>query len=704
MKTNPRAPIITLFFFLLWGISSTAFFIFFPARVSYINSVDIANTPLSIKLLGSFFTIGNLFGFIRSFFGVVAFSFACISIGRIFLKTIRLDIETCADTSLAKIANIATCFITGNSIYSSVFILLAGFYKITSFIVILGISIGILIGLPQLKSTFGDFPALKFTDAPKWKKFIWLAMLVLGLTILTTTARISYDSSAIYFSNAKITAYTEHLKFFSNDTFVASSFQNSIQFVMLIQAFGDQSARMISWICGVVIIIFCLALGEKVGLSNSARVIALVLLLTSTAFIDLLGDGKVDLISTATAMATVYWMVTVFKQSYSNKVPLVFIGLLAGFSITGRPFNAFLLGLFIVLFYLINQFVGNAPIKQGIKDYIITMMWIGFGVSITGLFHLFVNWMIYKDTLAFLHSVSNINSASGPWDNNPKAMLALRLLYPFTVTFRNTPQSLGNISPLVIIFLPTLLIKKVRDNLKLSAEIKLISSIAATTITLWIILFFTVVEIRYVLYLWMIIFLLIAKIIETQIETANPILQSSSMGLIGCLLVFIVIRTGLISLATYSPIDQQGNPKCSDFILCDFFSEINQTAESGERVLTLTAFRYYLREDLFACSTSNEEYSTLKYLSYETPELFWEEVYRQGYSYIAYENDYTTRHLQFNIIPDPISTPKWIKLERIDKYATESVAAYKIIVIQPPLVDRNNCELNNRGIWSVITN
>jgi hypothetical protein len=175
------------------------------------------------------------------------------------------------------------------------------------------------------------------------------------------------------------------------------------------------------------------------------------------------------------------------------------------------------------------------------------------------------------------------------------------------------------------------------------------------------------------------------------------------MGVFGALLVFIIIRTSLISLATYSPIDKQGNPQCSNFILCDFLSEINRTAANGERVLTLTAFRYYLREDLFACSTSNKEYSVLKDLSYKSPDLFWEEVYRQGYSYIAYENDYTTRHLQFNIIPDPKNVPTWVKLERIDKYDTDSVAAYKIIFIQPPVEIKSGCEINSQGIWSVST-
>lgn len=691
-----------LFFILLWILINITIFISFSARVSYINSIDIWETSLSHEVITSFFSFKNLGNLIYSFSGMVAFSFACISMGKTSIKTLKLNFDAAEVSFLAHSANIATFFIVGNSIYSSVFLILAGLYKITPAIVLLGIFIGIFLGMPEAKGIFGKLSFIEKESNSKWKRIEWLSIFVIGITVLSTAARISYDSSAIYFSNAKITAYAEHLKFFSNDTFVASSFQNSIQFAMLIQVFGDQSARMISWMCGMIIVIFCLSLGEIVGLSRSARTIAVTLLITSTAFIDLLGDGKVDLISTAVAIATVYWMVATFKQKKQNNIFLIFIGTLAGFSIIGRPFNAFLLGLFIILFYLTNQIISKVYIIQKFKNFIALILQIGIGIGITSIFHLFVNWMIYKDALAFLQSISNINSASGPWDSDPKIILVLRLLYPLTVTFRNTPQSLGTISPLVIIFLPTIFIKKIRNNIKPSLELKLISSIAAITIILWIFLFFTVVEIRYVLFLWIIIFLFIAKLIETYIHIAGYFLQNFSVGLIGFLLMFISIRTSLISLSTFSPIDKIGTPQCSNFILCDFFSEINQIASDGERVLTLAAFRYYLREDLFACSTSNNEYSVLKDLSYKSIDLFWEEVYRQGYSYVIYENDYTTRHLQFKIIPDPSNVPEWVKLERIDKYDTDFVGAYKIIYKKPPVERINVCTINDQGIWSVV--
>jgi hypothetical protein len=81
--------------------------------------------------------------------------------------------------------------------------------------------------------------------------------------------------------------------------------------------------------------------------------------------------------------------------------------------------------------------------------------------------------------------------------------------------------------------------------------------------------------------------------------------------------------------------------------------------------------------------------------------MFWEEVFRQGYSYIAYEKDYTTRHLQFANIPSEENTPDWIKLKRLDTYDTDLVAAYKIEVLKPPFPDHSLCTLNDQQTWGV---
>lgn len=116
-----------------------------------------------------------------------------------------------------------------------------------------------------------------------------------------TSARLSYDSVAFYFSDAKITALTGISQSYAHDLFVVSSFHAGVSYSALILTFGDQAARMFSWVNGLVIIIFALALGEQFGLSKSSKRILLALLMTTTAFIDLFGDGKIDLTTSAPA-------------------------------------------------------------------------------------------------------------------------------------------------------------------------------------------------------------------------------------------------------------------------------------------------------------------------------------------------------------------------------------------------------------------
>ena len=168
------------------------------------------------------------------------------------------------------------------------------------------------------------------------------------------------------------------------------------------------------------------------------------------------------------------------------------------------------------------------------------------------------------------------------------------------------------------------------------------------------------------------------------------------------LLGFIALRAVYIAIDTYSPIDAQGTPQCSDSQFCEYLKSINQLAKPGDRVLTISAFRYYLRTDLFACSTSHDEYQSLQLASTKSNIDFWEEVHRQGYKFIAYENDYTTRHLQFSIIPSPENTPDWIEIEPIFGKPGDLQIAYKIIASDPPIESESACRQNSSGIWEVV--
>ena len=286
-----------------------------------------------------------------SFSGVIVFSFACLSLGVLVIKISKIKNTSALITPLSGLALVSTQFLLGHGILSLIFLTLGGLYKLTPLSAIIILALGLFSGLGQLKNSFQGILQQGKLENHRHKTIFWLASTILFLTLLLSSARISYDSSAIYFSDAKLTALTHHIRFFTNDTFVASVFHSAIQYAAIIQIFGDQSARMLSWVNGIVIIIFSLALGEKVGLSKGARFILLTLLLTSTAFVDLLGDGKVDLVSSAPAIAAIYWMIVKGLTGILGVPEFLLIGFLTGLAILGRPFNAFLLGIFVILFY-----------------------------------------------------------------------------------------------------------------------------------------------------------------------------------------------------------------------------------------------------------------------------------------------------------------------------------------------------------------
>jgi hypothetical protein len=311
-KINTRGLIIRSGV-LIWSILCVSGFIYFPGRVSTISISTFENWPFLLSNLGRIDPLNFLANLLWAVIGVTIFSSICISAGSFSLLFLKNHINANNSSRLTFLALLGTAFSIGQGLLSVVFFGLARFNQLTSLHVIMVLAIGIGIGIypisdiftkSQIEKTFNPFEK---TDSAPDKAIIWLNISVLALSLMYSTSRLSYDSVALYFSSAKMTAMTNHLQFFSK-FFIVSSFQTGIQYAALIQVFGDQAARMYSWFNGVIIIIFAIALGEKVGLSKRANLMLVTLILTSTAFLDLMGDGKIELASTVPAIATIYWM------------------------------------------------------------------------------------------------------------------------------------------------------------------------------------------------------------------------------------------------------------------------------------------------------------------------------------------------------------------------------------------------------------
>jgi hypothetical protein len=224
--------------------------------------------------------------------------------------------------------------------------------------------------------------------------------------------------------------------------------------------------------------------------------------------------------------------------------------------------------------------------------------------------------------------------------------------------------------------------------------------IAIIILAIWVAMMFTVVEIRYIFFLWILLYLPAAEILAASLAAKDGLYRIASKGLTAALVIVILLRTFFIAIDTYSPIDSEGNPACRG-APCDYQRPINQDAPRGARVLTLSAFRYYLRTDLFACSTREAEYETLQALSHQSPQAFWEEVIRQGYTYVAYEKEYSTRHLLLGLHPDPAEVPEWMRLIPLSETGVDYAASYRIEILDPSIHPQYHCVQDASGVWTV---
>ena len=211
--------------------------------------------------------------------------------------------------------------------------------------------------------------------------------------------------------------------------------------------------------------------------------------------------------------------------------------------------------------------------------------------------------------------------------------------------------------------------------------------------------FFTVVEIRYAIFLWILLFILVAKIIESSLQNAYQSVVPFLCAMPMLLLAFISLRTAAIALTTYSPIDQNGQAHCYDFPLCTFFEPVNQLAEPGDRVLTLHAYDYYLRPDLFTCSSRAQEYAPIMSLASQDPPAFWEAVYKHGFRYITFEYNFAVFHSHLGTLPNPSSAPDWLSVETIA--SNDHNFIYHITAIHPPYLPEVVCVSSGNGKWDL---
>lgn len=693
MKINKSFQAYTLL--LVWLLICAGLFVRYTGSVSYLHLFAFIDWATFVEHVQRVNLMKYCFDIIGALFGVLIFSLVCLSLGLKILQVLKKN-----SSSLLAVG--ISAFALGEIVYSIVFLTLLSLYTITPLLVFVMMVFGFLIGFSALISFLRSLKGLSLSDTFVYKEKIIVGLIVsvVVLGLLYTSSRLGYDSVSVYFSNAKFMAVSQHAQFlFPKDRFTVSSFHAGILFTAIMQTFGDQAARMLSWVNGLAILLLGLAVADVIGLSSRARIWFSVLMVTSTAYVDLLGDGKIELISTVPILAAVYWMLKSVERP--SKSIFLLIGLFVGFSIISRPYNMFLLVLFIMIFYIVEFYKLYRDKQFHARQLFNYIFWLLPTLLSLVFFHLFQNWIWLDNPFAPVIYANDLKASNWQWQFDPVLLNLYRLFYPFVVTIINSPQSLGSISPLFIGFVPGLLSKNIRQAFSISPSLKRLLISVVVTLLLWIFLFFTVVEIRYVLFLWVLLFLPIAHLIEVVLQESKGPLKPAIYSLIVLTLLYVNIRTLVISLDTYSPIDENKQAHCFDITLCEFLNPVNEIAEIGDRVLVLNAYRYYLRPDLFACSSRADEYALFEALARENSPDFWVEIYKKGYRYIIFEENYSVRHSRFGTIPDAQIAPDWLKISILYNSTKNSDIVYQIDALRSPVSQELTCKKSEDGIWEL---
>jgi hypothetical protein len=690
--------------FSAWLVVSVIIFILVN-RVGYIQAFTFPDWQFFLLKLSQISFLHFLADLLLAFLGTGFFSLACTGLGLIALKPLKTPL-------VSDLAFGVTAFIAGEIILSLFFLSIISTASLAPATTYAAIIISLLAGAPSLWTFFRDLRLAGDPNRPdgQQRTILWWTIALLAVSLTLSTARLGYDAVSDYFSQAKLMAVTrEASSFFPGNYMIVSSLHPDVLFTALIQLFGDQAARMLSWMNGLAILLMGYAIAKECGLSPRARAYYLILMVSSTAFMDLLGDGKVELICTAPLIAAMYWM-QVSTHAPTRGV-LLLIGFLAGFAIISRLYNIFLVPVFTGLFFGLWLITATPRVPNGSVIDLLRrashlarpLLWMIPGLLLMGGFHLLQNWLWLGSPLAPLKFAPKLEASNWEWQFDPGALNILRILYPLTVTFLNSPQSLGDVSPLFAGFLPFLLVKDIRARIRLSAPASFLFWAGICTLILWLAFFYTVVEIRYVFFIWVLLFFPAAQLIEYSIHHAFKASAALMQLALAIVFAFTLCRVIAISLTTYSPIDAAGDAHCSDIEFCTFFEPVNVLAAPGDRVLALNAFRYYLRTDLLACSSRADEYPAHQTLARENSPDFWTEAYRQGFRFVTYERNFAVNHSRFGTIPDPRIAPAWLKISVISPSTDEDNTAYRIEAHDAPFQPDVRCEYDaGRKVWLLI--
>lgn len=510
---------------------------------------------------------------------------------------------------------------------------------------------------------------------------VGIALLFLGVLGIIALVRPPVgDAEAFYMTYPKIIASSQRV------IEIPGTYSNFSQIGLLgemnfsaLYGLGDvQSAKLFVWPVAVATILMLVIMANYAGLGNVGLCFVFLLVMTSSAFTNHITDGKVDLFAAAVGIGAVHWALHT-GELVQGKLAMRVAGVLAGVAVVGKL--SYLPALLPSLFLIVGW---NAVVvaRQSLGSYG-SLFWaasramtqFGAWIVMGALPNLIKNAVLFGAPLAPFSGPEGTSWLNQVWFSETDTQWIV-LTYPLGLAFGRYPMQAGNLSLLVLAFLPLLFLVPNARSIFTRALVQ-ITTAGVLGVAVWMYLRPSVIAPRYFLATLFLLFPIIALGAERVYlgETSPKIVRGAMIIVVIMALTIVSSPQGkLLKLPFYLFQFIGGTlPECamaSDY--CEPLMELNRRAAPGERIYFVGYHSYWLRADLLQCRDDKRDAAAVSNLV--EGQSRWETLYTRGFHYVVIDKE---THLKvFKTLMDS-PMPSWLEVSEMIKTDGLSVYALK---------------------------
>jgi hypothetical protein len=451
------------------------------------------------------------------------------------------------------------------------------------------------------------------------------------------------DAIRWYLVAAKIIAVTHVVEFqpFISPHSALYPLQVEMHWASLFAISNETAVTVWDYLCAISFLSGVGFLAWSITSSRRVAVLAMLMVLSTPGFYDLIGGGKSDNAASQYGIAA---FLAVFLWPIMGQRAGVLAGLFAGWAMAARYTNVIILPALVVFAAIMvwnHMTTVNGAVRKGISAALNGTI----AAGVVGLPMLFKNWLLVGCPLAPYYGCENAF-----WTDITSYTVNLSLtdlfLYPFVWTFAYRGDMYGNLSPLFVGFALLFWAYRRCDLVRLGRVVGLCGLIS---IGMWLLIEPFALCTRWLLIPvgLLAIPLSASVVVAEQASRTDRRLRWAMMAPIIALFFFLLFqsRAAVYAVRYLASIDSRATrydhaltaPNRYLFRVAEW---LNANVEPGQRVgiYNCCTFRYFLNPDVLLNSESKEEMQWLweneSRLSPSNP-LFWEFYAKRGFTYVV---------------------------------------------------------------------